>query len=68
MTLLRTPKAAEYLGLSRSWLEKSRMTGDGPAYFKLGASVVYDTDDLDAWIKSKKRTAVYDFADRMKND
>jgi predicted DNA-binding transcriptional regulator AlpA len=48
---LRTPAAAEYVGLSASTLEKLRLTGGGPAYFKSGRKiVVYSTADLDAWL------------------
>lgn len=54
MANLRTPKAAEYCGISSSLLEKLRCYGGGPSYFKLGTSVVYDTADLDVWIASKR--------------
>jgi predicted DNA-binding transcriptional regulator AlpA len=30
--VLRTPEAAEYVGLSASTLEKLRLTGNGPAF------------------------------------
>ena len=37
---LRTPEAAEYLGLSQSTLAKMRLRGDGPAYLKAGQRIV----------------------------
>jgi predicted DNA-binding transcriptional regulator AlpA len=46
---LRTPEAAEFLGLSSRTLEKHRTYGTGPAYRKLGGRVVYALDDLKAW-------------------
>lgn len=51
---LRVPQAAEYIGLSKSYLDKARMTGTGPAYAKLGATIVYSTADLDAWVAARR--------------
>ena len=47
--LLTPNDAARLLALSRSWLAKLRMTGDGPAYVKLGRQVRYRLSDLQAW-------------------
>lgn len=53
---LRAPAAAEYLGLSTSTLAKMRLRGDGPIYMKAGRRVVlYDPEDLDAWLDSRRR-------------
>jgi predicted DNA-binding transcriptional regulator AlpA len=52
---LDTQKASDYLGLGKSTLDKLRLTGGGPAFFKVGARVVYDPADLDAWIAQHKR-------------
>ncbi len=60
--ILNTAEAAAYIKKSASWLNKSRMTGTGPVYMKNGAAVVYCPRDLDAWMASNRRTAVYDFA------
>ncbi|GGA47347.1 helix-turn-helix transcriptional regulator [Pelagibacterium lentulum] len=57
MANIRTRAAAEYLGLSKSTLDKFRCFGGGPAYAKLGRAVVYNTDDLDAWLKERQRTS-----------
>lgn len=54
MANLRVPQAAQYVGLSKSFLDKARCNGDGPAYSKLGSTVIYSTDDLDAWVAAKK--------------
>jgi predicted DNA-binding transcriptional regulator AlpA len=51
----RTTDAAAYCGLSKSTFDKYRLTGEGPAFLKLGRSVVYDVADLDAWLNSKRR-------------
>jgi predicted DNA-binding transcriptional regulator AlpA len=42
----RTPEAAEYLGCSEPFLNKSRPAGTGPAFRRVGRSVVYDESDL----------------------
>lgn len=49
---IRVREAADYVGLSKSTLDKLRCYGTGPRYFKLGRAVVYDTADLDAWVAS----------------
>ena len=58
---LRTPAAAEYLGLAESSLEKDRVTGAlGIPFIKAGKAVVYDTADLDAWLAARRRTSTSD--------
>src|ERR1700756_5761562 len=47
--LLTTGQAAQRLGLSLSTLSKWRLTGEGPTFLKLGASVRYDQEALDAF-------------------
>lgn len=54
-TYLRTPAAAEHLNGSESWLNKLRMTGNGPPYSKLGRIVLYSIDDLDRWVTANRR-------------
>jgi predicted DNA-binding transcriptional regulator AlpA len=59
--VLRTPQAAEYVGLSASTLEKFRLTGNGPVYQKAGPKiVVYRTEDLDAWLNKRRRSSTSD--------
>jgi len=57
-----TAEAAKYITKSPSWLNKSRMTGTGPVYLKVGGAVRYLRSDLDAWLSGMRRTAIYDFA------
>jgi hypothetical protein len=52
---LRTPEAAGYCGSSTSKFNKMRVYGGGPAYITIGRTVVYDPDDLDAWMDSNRR-------------
>jgi predicted DNA-binding transcriptional regulator AlpA len=60
--MLTTTEAARHLGVSASWLNKSRMTSTGPVYLKLGGTVRYQQSDLDAWLSAQRRTAIYDHA------
>jgi excisionase family DNA binding protein len=57
---LRTREAAKYLGLSSSTLEKKRLTGDGPPFYKCGRVVLYATRDLDEYLAARKRSSTSD--------
>ena len=53
--IFRTRQAAEYLGLSKSTLDKMRVQGDGPVFVRLGGRAIgYDLDDLNAWIEAQR--------------
>lgn len=53
--ILRTPEAAQFLGLSASTLEKMRSTGGGPKFIRLGGRAVgYDITDLDEWLDAQR--------------
>ena len=52
---LDTGQAGEYLGISPSTLNRMRVTGEGPRYSKAGRRVIYDIEDLDAWVEERKR-------------
>ena len=56
---MKTNEAAEYIGKSASWLNKTRLTGTGPVYMKVGGGVQYYVSDLDRWLSGTRRTAVY---------
>lgn len=53
MTLLTQSEAAELLRLSERTLERSRVSGFGPPFCKLGRRVLYRQADLDQWIASR---------------
>jgi predicted DNA-binding transcriptional regulator AlpA len=59
---IRTREAAIYVGLSKSTLEKLRLTGNGPRYAKLGKIITYSIDDLNAWVAERVRTSTSDSA------
>ena len=52
---LDTRHAADYLGISPSTLNRMRVTGEGPRYAKAGRRVIYDPEDLNAWVEERKR-------------
>ena len=54
MQTLNVTQAAAYTGISKSTLDKRRVYGGGPEYFKIGARVVYNRADLDAWLAPRK--------------
>lgn len=43
------------LPIAKATLAKWRWNGNGPAFVKLGARVMYRRDDLEAWIASNTR-------------
>lgn len=64
MANMRVRQAAEYVGVSKSLLDKLRCYGGGPVYAKLGTSVIYNTDDLDAWVAARRVVPANDNAAR----
>jgi len=58
---MNTRAAARFTGLSARTLEKRRVTRTAdPPYRKLGKRVVYDRDELLAWLDSKRRASTSD--------
>ena len=53
-TPIDTEAAAIYTGSKRNYLEKLRCTGGGPVFIKRRGAVLYDPDDLDAWLEAGK--------------
>jgi len=50
-----TRAAARHLRLSKSYLEKARLRGEGPPYVRLSPHRVgYLTEDLDRWLESRR--------------
>jgi predicted DNA-binding transcriptional regulator AlpA len=60
---LTVKETAAYLAVSKSWLDKRRLDGNGPAYLKLGRRVVYDIIDLENWAASNRRQHTTDSTD-----
>jgi excisionase family DNA binding protein len=55
VALLTPVEAAKFLNISKSWLDKARMRGEGPAYIRIGRSVRYAKGTLIEWMKSRQR-------------
>lgn len=52
--LLTVEEAADWMRLSPSYLNKMRVTGDGPPFFKPGRRVLYRRGDLDRWLDARR--------------
>jgi excisionase family DNA binding protein len=50
----RTQGAADYLGVSKSFLDKQAAKGAGPAYRKPGRIRIYDEPDLDDYKRATR--------------
>jgi predicted DNA-binding transcriptional regulator AlpA len=53
-SMVNTAVAANHLGLSVSTLNKWRLTGQGPHYFKFGRAVRYGIADLAKWVEQQR--------------
>jgi predicted DNA-binding transcriptional regulator AlpA len=53
--LLHPRDAAKLLNVSVSWLAKSRLSGDGPRFVKIGRAVRYLESSLREYIKGRTR-------------
>jgi excisionase family DNA binding protein len=58
--LMSAKEAAAYLGLAKQRLAKMRVTGESPAFFKVGRQVMYDRADLDKWLADRRRQSTSD--------
>lgn len=56
--------AAEYLGITVSWLRTHRYLGDGPKFVKLGSKVLYQPEELDRYVEAHLRQRSDRFADQ----
>lgn len=54
-TLLTAKEAAAYLRVGYSTLARFRMSGEGPAYGRVGGTVVYRKQDLDTYVAKTLR-------------
>jgi predicted DNA-binding transcriptional regulator AlpA len=52
---LRTPEAAEHLGVSKSFMCKARLSGGGPEYIKIGRAVAYSILALEQFAARNRR-------------
>ena len=54
---LNAHEAAEYLGLSVRTMNRYRVTGEGPPYYRFGGRVRYLRVELDEWATGSRRTS-----------
>jgi len=52
--LLRSAEVSTLLGIEQHTLRWWRHRNEGPPSFKLGKAVMYDRDDLMAWVAKEK--------------
>lgn len=61
---LTVEQAADYLCVSKNYLDKLRVSGMGPPFIRLGRrKVLYRTSDLDRWVEERiyASTSQYEF-------
>lgn len=57
--MIKVKAAAAKVGLSVSTLNKLRCLGGGPPFYKLGVSVFYRQEDIDAWLAERRRSSTW---------
>lgn len=65
MQLLSVREAAERLGISKVFLDRARVSGDGPRFVRLSAGRVgYDPVDLEEWVAARKYSSTAQYRRR----
>jgi len=59
---INTDTLAIKTGIAASTWHKRRMTGDSPAYRKIGSRVIYRWSDVTAWIDAHEKRSTSDAA------
>lgn len=54
---LTQAQLATEIGKSEAWCERSRWDGSGPAFVKVGRSVLYLRRDLEAWLDAQRHVS-----------
>jgi predicted DNA-binding transcriptional regulator AlpA len=58
---LTTNQAAEYLGMKKAYLQRLRMTGEGPEYLRISPRrVLYTMEDIGRWLDGQRRRSTVD--------
>jgi hypothetical protein len=60
--LVNTKGATKIIPVSESQLNKLRVYGNGPEFIKIGRSVFYEIEALEAWIAKHRRRSTSDGA------
>ena len=56
-TYLSTRSAAAYLGLSPRTLDRYRVSGGGPDFYRFGGRILYRQADLEHWAAERRVSA-----------
>ena len=51
---LSTREAAAYLGLSPRTLDRYRVSGEGPDFYRFGGRILYRQTDLEQWAAERR--------------
>jgi len=51
--LMNEQQAAIFLGMSISWMQRTRWEGGGPPFVKMNHAVRYRQTDLEKWIEDR---------------
>lgn len=55
--VLSVRDAAAFLGVSKSFLDKARCTGSGPAFTRVGRRIKYRLPTLEAYLAANERNS-----------
>jgi excisionase family DNA binding protein len=55
--MLTTQQAADLLGVSKSFLDKARVKGDGPPFHRIGSAIRYNPVDVYEWANGFRYTS-----------
>lgn len=56
--VLTTTQAAEFLNVSRSFLDKDRINQKSIPFMRIGRKIAYDINDLEAFMEQQKKAAM----------
>jgi hypothetical protein len=54
--------AAHHGGVGVSTLNKKRVHGGGPRYYRKGRRIIYDLNDIDAWLAECSHTSTSEYS------
>ena len=58
--LLNEQQTAIFLGMSISWVQRTRWEGGGPPYVKINHAVRYRQSDLEQWVENRLQNSTSD--------
>lgn len=55
--LLTVDQLSQLLRIPKGSLANMRISGNGPAFIKMGARIRYSSSDVDAWLAEQRRSS-----------